>query len=173
MGRLGARTVVLVLALAVAAMAGCGTLNTMKSTYITVQYSGTRMLHLAIIPRTLPDGTPSAKERDALLKDVADVAGGYTLVPRVMSSWKQEGTPDAAKEEADDLLIVAGVPELGMGLKQRLHDDFGQKMPFVLSLPIQDVRVAQATPIPLVKNQPPAGPEAPGAPMQGPPPPAN
>ncbi len=171
MGRLGARAFLVVLALTVAAMAGCGTLNTQKNTYIQVQYSGQRMLHIAIIPRTLPDGQPAAKERDALLKDVADVAGGYTLIPSVMSSWKQEGGPDVAKEEADDLLMVAGVPELGMGLRQRLHDDFGQASPFVLSLPIQDVRVAQVTPIPLVNGQPPT-PQGPGAPMEGPPPPA-
>ncbi len=96
MGRLGARTMVVMLALTVAAMAGCGTLNTMKNTYVTVQFSGQDMLHLAIIPRTLPDGTPAAKQRDALLKDVADVAGGYTLVPSVMSAWKPKGSAKAA-----------------------------------------------------------------------------
>jgi hypothetical protein len=171
MGRLSAQAgLLVVLSLTVAVSAGCGTLNTQKNTYISVQCSGDRMLHLAIIPRVLPDGQPAAKERDALLKDVADVAGGYTLVERVMSAWKQPDSPEAAKQEADDLLIVAGVPELGMGLRQRLHDDFGQTSPFVLSLPIQSIRVAQVTPIPLEKQKPaPAMQEAaPAAPAPAP-----
>lgn len=171
MGRLSARAcLVVVLALSAAATAGCGTLNTQKNTTILVQFSGERMLHLAIIPRVLPDGQPAAKERDALLKDVADVAGGYTLIPRVMRAWKQPGSPEAAKEEADDLLLVAGVPELNMGLRQRLHDDFGQTTPFVLSLPVQSIRVAQPTPMPLQKQETPPAAQGPGPDMEEPPP---
>jgi hypothetical protein len=162
MGRLSARAVlVVVLCLSVAAMAGCGTLNTQKNTYISVQCSGDRMLHMAIIPRVLPDGQPAAKQRDALLKDLADAAGGYTLIERVMSAWKQDDSSEAAKQTADDLLLVAGPPQLGPGLRQRLHDDFGQSSPFVLSLPIQSVQVVQAMP-----NAPGTGEPTPPAPAQ-------
>ncbi len=68
-------------------------------------------------------------------------------------------------QESDDLLLVEGPAMLGAGLRQRLHDDFGQPSPFVLSLPIQNVRIATPESLPLEK--PAAGQKAPAeAPTQ-------
>jgi hypothetical protein len=152
MGRLNVQAAVVgILALVVALTSGCAALNSQKSTAIYVQFSGNDMLHVAIIPRVLPDGQPAAKQRDALLKDVADVAGGYTLIERVTSTWKSKGSSGAAMKEADDLLLVEGPAVLGAGLRQRLHDDFGQPSPYVLSLPIQDIHIVPQQPLPLQK----------------------
>ena len=168
MGRIGTRAVlVVVLALVVAGATGCGSfLNKAANTYISVQTNGDRLLHIAVIPRTLPDGQPADKQRDALLKDVIEVAGGYTYIERVMGAWKPDPKAETVKE-MDDLLLVAGPPELGMLLKQRLNQDFKQRTPFVLSLPTQSPQLFRATPQPPEKGaegqKAPAGQAAPAA----------
>jgi hypothetical protein len=167
MGRISARVVLaVVLALVVVGATGCGSfLNKAQNTYIQVQYSGDHLLYMVVIPRTLPDGQPSDKQRDALLKDVAEIAGGYTYIERVMGAWKPDPKAETVKE-MDDLLLVAGPTELGMLLQQRLRDDFKQRVPFVVPLPIQAVQVVRATPAPekgLPGQKPPADQKAPEA----------
>ena len=154
----GLFVLVVVLALVVAGATGCGSfLNKAQNTYISVQTNGDRLLHIAVIPRTLPDGQPSDKQRDALLKDVIEVAGGYTYIERVMGAWKPDPKAETVNE-MDDLLLVAGPPELGMLLRQRLAQDFKQRTPFVLSLPTQSPQLFRATPQP---ENGPGGPKAP------------
>lgn len=166
MGRISARVVLgVVLALVIAGATGCGSfLNKAQNTYISVQTNGDRLLHVAVIPRTLPDGQPSDKQRDALLKDVVEVAGGYTYIERVMGAWKPDPKAETQKE-MDDLLLVAGPPELGMLILQRLKVDFKQRAPFVVSLPTQSPQLFRATPPPPEKGpegqKEPAGQKAP------------
>jgi len=149
MGLIGRRTIpVVVLALVLVGAAGCSTLNKQANTYIRVDYGGENMLHLAVIPRVLPQGQPADQVRDALLEDVASAAGGYTYIERVIGAWKPKPTK-ATRKQVDDLLIVAGKPELALMLNRRLREDFKQSSPFVLSLPIQAVRLVRVAPAPM------------------------
>jgi hypothetical protein len=131
------------LAVAVAATGGCGLFNEIHQTQITVEYSGDQLLHLATIPRQLPDGQRPTEQVEALLEEIAERAGGYTYIENVMGGWMP---PEGEKvvEERNDLLLVKGPPEVKPYLQQRLREDFQQEMPFVISLPVQSVAVIRS-----------------------------
>ncbi len=126
---------------------GCTPIGRITTTQIQVQVSGERLLHLATVPRVLPDGGPVDELVAELLEAVAMRAGGYTYIEKVMGAWVPPGTKDIIKEE-NDLLLVAGPPEMGFWLRQRLHRDFDQEEPFVISLPIQSIAVVKLSPPP-------------------------
>lgn len=97
--------------------------------------AGDRVLHLAIVPRQLPDGGDPAERVARLLKEVAERAGGYTYVEGVRGGWIPPGERQVVTE-SNDLLLVEGPPELARFLRKALRDDFAQECPFVVSLPV-------------------------------------
>ncbi|MHC5034268.1 MAG: hypothetical protein ACYTFZ_04465 [Planctomycetota bacterium] len=130
---------------------GCAWFNRMQGTQITVQFSGDDLLHLAIIPRELPDGSVPKEQVAALLLEVAARAGGYTYIEEVAGGWIPPGEEQVVKE-LGDLLLVQGPPEIAPFLKARLRKDFDQEYPFVLSLPTQSVAVLR--PVAAPKEEP-------------------
>ncbi|MHC4592504.1 MAG: hypothetical protein ACYS8L_07410 [Planctomycetota bacterium] len=134
---------VLVLAAASAlGTTGCAWLNRFQTTQITVQFSGEELLHMAIVPRELPDGSRPEEQVAALLKEVAERAGGYTYIEQVAGGWVPPGEKQVIKE-LNDLLLVKGPPEVGPFLRVRLRKDFDQEYPFVVSLPTQSIAVVR------------------------------
>ena len=136
------------LALAVAAP-GCALFNSVDQTQITVEMRSDQLLHLAALPRLLPDGSPATEQRDKLLDEVAELAGGYTLIDNVLGGWVPPGQKQVV-EERNDLLLVKGPPEAAYLLEARLREDFQQLEPFVESLPIQAIAVVYRTPQPMM-----------------------
>jgi hypothetical protein len=78
----------------------------------------------------------STEKKAALLKEVAEKAGGYTLAEEQVGAWVPAAGKEAVKE-VNDVLWVAGTPDLGAFLYDSLKDDFDQKAPFVLAIPLQ------------------------------------
>jgi len=115
---------------------GCAWFNKMQGTQITVMVPGDQLLHIAVVPKVLPDGTSAAEKTAELLARVAKRAGGYTFVEDVAGAWVPPGQ-DLLVRERNGLLLVAGPPELAQFLADKLREDFRQKQPFVVSLPIQ------------------------------------
>ena len=105
--------------------------------------AGGRVLHLAIVPRQLPDGSDPAEQVARLLKEVAARAGGYTYIEGVKGGWIPPGEQQVVTE-SNDLLLVEGPPELARFLKEALRDDFAQEYPFVVSLPVRPAPMAQS-----------------------------
>ena len=128
-----------------AAAPGCALWNSYDQTKVVVQMGSGEMLHLAAVPRVLPDGTRPKEQLDALLKDVAKMAGGYTLIDNVLGGWLPAGQ-ETVIEERNDLLLVKGPPEVAYLLRARLAEDFQQVEPFVESVPIQSIAVIYKTP---------------------------
>lgn len=139
--------VLVLLTLLTAATSGCAWWNKIHTTQITVQVSGDRLLHLATVPRVLPDGKESSEQVAALLEEVAQRAGGYTYIEKVMGGWIPPGG-DEVMEELNDLLLVQGPPEVAPFLRARLREDFQQQYPFVISLPIQSIAIVTLEPQP-------------------------
>ncbi len=136
--------VLLMLALVALAAPGCMLGTDMHTTQISVQVRGDELLHMAILPRYLPDGERSAQQTGELLAEVARLAGGYTLIEQVQGGWVPPGAREVVTEQ-NDLLLVRGRPELAELLKARLHEEFRQEYPFVISLPLQSIAVVQAS----------------------------
>jgi GAF domain-containing protein len=134
---------------------GCAWMNRVSETRIVVQFSGDQLLHVAILPRRLPDGSEPTKQLKALLDEMAERAGGYTYIPQVVGGWRPPGEK-ATVEQTCDLLLVKGPPEIAYVIDARLREDFGQKEPVVVSLPIQAIAV-----VPLLQAAPPAAQPAP------------
>ncbi len=126
---------VLSLIFVVTVLAGCAANNKIHNTSIVVQFSPDQMLHIAWIPVTLPDGSPPIKQRADLLRDVAEIAGGYTLIEGAVGGWQPPGQR-TVESELNDLLLVKGPAPLALMLQQRLAQDFQQKQPFVVSIPV-------------------------------------
>ena len=124
-------------AVLIVAAPGC-MLGGVDQTQITVQFGSGQMLHIAALPRVLPDGTPAKAQREKLLGEVADLAGGYTLIDNVLGGWVPPGQ-EGVVQERNDLLLLEGPPEGAYLLRARLLEDFQQKEPFVVSLPIQAI----------------------------------
>ncbi|NLW51332.1 MAG: hypothetical protein GXY85_10920 [Candidatus Brocadiaceae bacterium] len=144
--------IVLVVAVAALLVAAPGCLlNSANQPQITVQFGSGRMLHIAALPQLLPDGTSSAPQRDALLAELAGLAGGYTLIPDVMGGWVPPGQTGVL-QEVNDLLLLVGPPEAAYLLHTRLREDFQQEAPFVQSLPIQAIALVYPS------RMPPTGP---------------
>ena len=135
------------LALAVAAP-GCALFNSVNQPQITVQMGSGQMLHLAALPTVLPDGSPAKEQREKLLEEVGQLAGGYTLIDNVLGGWVPPGE-DGVVQERNDLLLVKGPPEAAYLLRARLLEDFQQEEPFVESLPIQAIAIIYRTPEPM------------------------
>jgi hypothetical protein len=127
------------------AAAGCAIGTKLQNTQIYVQVSPDEMLHMAAIPRLLPDGTRPTEQTAALLQEVAAMAGSYIYIEEVVGGWVPPGRRDVLQER-NDLLLVKGPPELALFLRDRLRKDFKQELPFVVSMPILPVsaRVTQA-----------------------------
>jgi hypothetical protein len=135
------RLVVLVaLAVLIAAAPGCALFNRVNQPQITVQFGSGQMLHIAVLPRALPDGTSAEAQRNKLLEEIAGLAGGYTLIDNVLGGWIPPGQKDVVQER-NDLLLVKGPPQAAYLLRARLMQDFKQEVPFVESLPIQAIAV--------------------------------
>jgi len=141
---------VAVVALVVSAP-GCAFFNRVNQPQITVQMGSGQLLHVAVLPRVLPDGTSAEEQRNKLLEEVAELAGGYTLIDNVLGGWVPPGQK-AVMQERNDLLLVKGPFEAGYLLKARLLQDFQQEVPFVESIPVQAFAVVypgmQAPPAP-------------------------
>jgi hypothetical protein len=130
---------VLALLLCVVALAGsngCAWFNKSQGMQITIMVPGDQLLFMAVIPRLLPDGTTSTAKKAALLEDVAKRAGGYTLAEEQVGAWVPAAGKEAVKE-VNDVLWVAGTPDVGVFLYEKLRDDFDQQQPFVLAIPLQ------------------------------------
>jgi len=142
MKRFGLRALlVLVLAGVVTLSAtGCAAWNRVQTTQVTVQVSGDRLLHIAAVPRVLPNGERPTEQLAALLKEMGQKAGGYTLIENVMGGWMPPGKREMV-EERNDLLLVAGPPSVAYFLRLRLVKDFKQEEPFVVSVPLQSIAV--------------------------------
>ncbi|MHC4481507.1 MAG: hypothetical protein ACYS1C_11145 [Planctomycetota bacterium] len=133
-----------VLALLLVPLPGCASLNRISTTQIMVQVGGEELLHLAVVPRELPDGRRSSAQTTELLQAVAKRAGGYTYIENVKGGWLPPGKDEVVKED-NDLLLVKGAPQLADFLKDRLRDEFEQTHPFVVSLPIQSVKILEGS----------------------------
>ncbi len=125
------------------AAGGCAPSGEVRQTSVTAEAGGERLLHLAIVPRQLPDGGQPAQQVARLLKEVAERAGGYTYIEGVKGGWITLGEQQVVTE-CNDLLLVEGPPELADFLRQALRDDFAQQYPFVISLPVRRTPVAQS-----------------------------
>lgn len=137
--------VALVLGAVLAAATGCLAFPKVHQTHITVQCGSDQVLHLAIVPRELPDGSQPTEQLAQLLEEVAERAGGYTYIEKVVGGWLPPGQKEVV-QEINDLLLVQGPPGLAGFLKRKLHEDFGQQYPFVVSLPVQQIVTVQAVP---------------------------
>jgi len=136
------RLLVLLLA-AMTACTGCAIGTKVSTTQVTVQVRSDRLLHIAAVPRELPDGQSASKQREALFEAVARKAGGYTCVEKALGGWLPP-QKDEVMHEVNDLLLVEGPPEIAYFLRKKLHEDFRQEYPFVISLPVQSVAVISA-----------------------------
>ncbi len=126
-----------------AATAGCHTCHKARWTHTTA-HSGDRVLHLIVVPRELPDGTAPTQQLADLLEEVARRAGGYTHIEKVTGGWLPPGEAEVVQER-NGLLLVEGPPDLAAFFMQRLREDFQQRYPFVVSLPIQRTAKGQPT----------------------------
>ena len=124
----------------VMATTGCALGTKVNVAQIAVQVRSDRLLHIAAVPRVLPDGEPATEKRAELLRELAQRAGGYACIEKVLGGWVPPQKADVV-EELNDLLLVDGPPEVARFLRERLHEDFGQEYPFVISLPIHAVEV--------------------------------
>jgi hypothetical protein len=122
---------------------GCGSWNRIQTTQVTVQVSGDRLLHIAAVPRILPDGERPTEQLAALLQEMGQKAGGYTLIENVMGGWIPPGQKEVVQER-NDLLLVAGPPAIAYYMRVRLHNDFKQEDPFVISVPLQSIAVVSS-----------------------------
>lgn len=131
---------------AMLATAGCGW-NKIHNTTVAVQVSGEDLLFIAAIPRVLPDGTRPDAQRKVLLDEMLQIAGGYTYLEEVTGAWMP---PDGSGpvSELNDLLLVRGRPEVGYAIARRLAKDFGQKAPFVITVPTQSIAMFRPRPAP-------------------------
>jgi hypothetical protein len=138
MPRLPLRAVLTVLAcsLAVAISNGCALGTSAQSTRVTITVPGDRLLFLAVVPRVLPDGTLADEKREALLKEVSEKSIAPPLIQPQRSAWSPaaDRVPD---EEDTDVLWVVGRPDVGQIIYETLRDEFGQRVPFVLPIPLQ------------------------------------
>ncbi len=119
---------------------GCALWNRVQTTQISVQVAGDKLLHMAAVPRTLPDGGRPTEQLAALLKEMGEKAGGYTLIENVTGGWVPPGKTEI-QVERNDLLLVAGPPSIALILRKVLRDDFKQEHPFVISVPLQSIVV--------------------------------
>lgn len=123
---------------------GCMLWSKVQPTQITVEVRANRFLHIAAVPRQLPNGERPTKQLEALLDDVSRRAGGYTLIESVAGGWLPPGQTEVVREE-NDLLLVEGPPEMSIVLKARIAKDFQQQYPFVISIPVEAITLIQQT----------------------------
>jgi len=114
-----------------AASGGCGW-NRFNQTSIIVRFSSDKLLHVALLPRELPDGRPALALRAELLEELGENQP-WVLIERTTALL-----PGAPARPAD-LLLVEGPPQLGFRLREKLREDFQQKQPWVIGLPTQAV----------------------------------
>jgi len=126
------------LAAVVLVAGGCG-FSRDSRTSVTVEFSGDLMLHIATVPGVLADGTAPTRQREELLKALAESVGGYVCIEGAIGDWRRLADGKLSDEPAD-LLLVQGPPQLGPFLKARLRSEFGQTNPVVVSIPAQSVR---------------------------------
>lgn len=150
---LARRALALVLTGLLCGTAGCGW-NRYSQTRITVKFSGDDLLHLALIPRELPDGSPCDAQREKLMKEMGQAAEVWGIIEKVSAG---QSTDEGETEvRPADLLMVAGPPELAYALRNRLRRDFKQKRPWVVSLPTQAIALVPV-PEPDASAEPAAG----------------
>jgi hypothetical protein len=113
-------------------VSGCGW-NRANVTTIEVLYSGRNMLHVAVLPRVLPDGSSSREQSEQLLKELTDGRASYTFMEKAVGDWRRL-EDDSLKDMPSDLLIVQGPPALNTFLTSRLATDFKVKEPMVVSI---------------------------------------
>ncbi|MCK4283648.1 MAG: hypothetical protein KAX44_04965 [Candidatus Brocadiae bacterium] len=136
--------IVLAAAALMAATTGCRTCHKARRMHTSAQFSSERVLHLIVVPKELPDGRAPTQQLADLLEEVAQRAGGYTTIEKVTGGWLPPGETEVVQER-NDLLLVEGPPDLAAFLMQRLREDFQQRCPFVVSLPIRRIAVPEPT----------------------------
>ncbi len=118
--------------------AGCQVFNRTSETRIVVKFSGDNLVHMVLLPKTLPDGKSADAARKALLKRFTDRGVTYVLMPGVRAGIKPNAEDPAAEVPAD-LLLVQGPPFLAGNLYEIMKEEFGQNYPWVASVPTQAI----------------------------------
>ena len=144
------------LLLLLAAAQGCGWNHT-SQTIISVRFSGEDLLHVALVPRTLPDGTPATKQREALVAELTGLTGAVAFLSSVQAATVAAAGEEPVRSDAD-MLMVEGAPEVAFALRRRLREDFQQERPWVVSVPTQAVALVR---IPEEETEPAPEPEQP------------
>jgi hypothetical protein len=118
---------------------GCGGWSRVSIVQVEHHFAGDQMLFIVGLPRVLPDGTSTQKQRTALLKDLADVAGACVIIEGGMGDWRY--TPSGGINDApSDLLLVQGPSELVGWLHEKLRTEFKEPQPMVVPIPSLAVR---------------------------------
>lgn len=131
-------------ALACLAATGCGW-NSYAQTEINVKYTSDNLVHVALLPSTMPDGESAAEARAELLEKLGEQADSWALVPGMQGAVRVEkdGPPVQVRGE---MLMVEGPQEVGMVIWRSLTDDFDVARPWLVSLPTQAVLFIPAPP---------------------------
>lgn len=127
------RTALTLLALSAAAFTGCGW-NRAATTTINYEFSGQQMLHVATVPRSRPDGSPTDEARKALLDEIAGRGGSYTYAEEAVGFLLRMEDGSMRTERAD-LLILPGPPMVNPYLVQMLQPLYGSAEPIVAAIP--------------------------------------
>lgn len=91
------------------------------------------IVHFFTVPVTLPDGTP-AKARLAELETwLTETCGGYTKLGQAVGGWKNEA--GQTESETNIAYLVSSPRDVSAALAARLHKDFGERVPYVLTFP--------------------------------------
>jgi len=118
---------------------GCGGWSRVSRVTVEHHFAGDQMLFIVGLPRVLPDGTPTQKQRTALLKELADVAGACVILEGGMGDWRYTES-GGISDEPSDLLLVQGPSELVGWLHEKLRTEFKEPQPLVVPIPSLAVR---------------------------------
>ncbi len=118
---------------------GCGGWSRVSRVDVEHHFAGDQMLFVVGLPRVLPDGASTKRQRTKLLKDLADVAGACVILEGAMGDWRYTER-GGINDEPSDLLLVQGPSQLVGWLHERLRTEFKEPQPLVVPIPSLAVR---------------------------------
>jgi hypothetical protein len=113
---------------------GCALKPRTHRTNLTYTFPGHTMVHMAVVPPLLADGSSAEPVRGELLDVLAREGFSYTLVEEAVGDWRRM-EDESIRDMRSDLLVVHGPPILMEMLHAWLTEKFAVEEPLLVSIP--------------------------------------
>jgi hypothetical protein len=120
--------------LALALTPGCAIKPRSNVTRVTYTFPGHSLVHMAVVPSVLADGSPSDETREELLQTLLDRGMTYTLLEDAVGDTRRMDD-DSVRHVRSDLVVVQGPPVVGRLLTAWLTEELSVESPKVIIIP--------------------------------------